>query len=247
MAFGKRRESADGSPIWFITFADLMCLLMCFFVLLLSFSQMDNQKFKEVAGSMEKAFRQQRVTPIFDLPKGDEMVAREFETVPLAVEFQKKIVEALRQETDEGIFEMERAPNVLTLRVKDAIAFSSGSAEIEDNFKPILNKLGKVLAEMDTAIEVSGHTDNVPLKSGSAFRTNWDLSAARAVQVVEYLVVNHNINPRRLAALGCADGRPLADNTTPEGKAKNRRVEFVIKPMTTGPRFEGDIEVVPTR
>ena len=106
--------------------------------------------------------------------------------------------------------------------------------------KKLLDKIGRLIKQGDLFAEVSGHTDNIPLKKGrSSFKSNWSLSAARSVGVVEYLIAEFNIPPSRLAAVGYAYGQPIATNKTVEGRALNRRVEFKIRPGTTQVVFDG--------
>jgi chemotaxis protein MotB len=225
----KKVECPAGAPGWMCTFADMMSLLLCFFILLLSFSVMDVKKYYQVAGSMKDAFGTQtkQIDP-FSL-QGEKMISTEFDTVPLQV--QMKVAKAFSKEIKGGMVESDYSEKGLILRVKGGVAFESGSAKIKNEFLPFLDKLGKLAEEMDLAIEVSGNTDNVPLKkSTTLYHSNWGLSAARAVGVVEYWNEKMKIPPERLLAVAAADGRPLALNDTPEGRAVNRRVEFRIRP-----------------
>ena len=234
----KQEECPAGAPLWMCTFADLMSLLMCFFILLLSFSVMDAKKYKQVAGSMKDAFGVQKGKMATESVSGMEMISREMPAVPLQV--QLRVAQAVREEIDEGTIEADYGPDGLTLRVKGAVAFDSGRARIKPEFKKLLDKLGRVVADMDVMAEVSGHTDNVPLRKGqSSYSSNWSLSAARAVAVVEYWIKKFKIKPERLSAVGYADGMPLASNDTPAGRARNRRVEFKIRPKLADMVFEG--------
>lgn len=234
----KQEECPPGAPVWMCTFADLMSLLMCFFILLLSFSVMDAKKYKQVAGSMKDAFGVQQGKVATDSITGMEMISRAMPAVPLNV--QLRVAKSVREEIDDGTVEADYAPDGLTLRVKGTVAFDVGKARIKPEFKKLLDKLGKVVAEMDVMAAVSGHTDNTPLKKGqSSYSSNWSLSAARAVAVVEYWSKKFKINPGRLSAVGYADGIPLASNDTPEGRSRNRRVEFKIKPELADMVFEG--------
>lgn len=225
----KQEECPPGAPLWMCTFADLMSLLMCFFILLLSFSVMDAQKYYKVAGSMKDAFGTQ-TKEVKPLPmQGEKMVSPTFESIPLDVQI--KVTNALSEEITEKDIEADYTQKGLILRVKGGVAFESGRSRIKQSFLPFLDKLGKLAAEQELAIEVSGHTDNVPLKKGqSSYRTNWSLSAARAVGVVEYWVEKIKIPPERLSAVAYADARPVALNESEEGRAANRRVEFLIRP-----------------
>jgi chemotaxis protein MotB len=187
---------------------------------------------------MKDAFGVQKGKMATDSVSGMEMISREMPAVPLNV--QLRVAKSVREEIDEGNVEADYGPDGLTLRVKGEVAFDSGRARIKPEFKIFLDKLGKVVAEMDVMAAVSGHTDNVPLRKGqSSYSSNWSLSAARAVAVVEYWSKNFKIKPGRLSAVGYADGLPLASNDTPVGRARNRRVEFKISPRLANMVFEG--------
>ena len=234
----KKEKCKKGAPLWMCTFADLMSLLLCFFVLLLSFSVMDAIKFKQISGSMKDAFGVQKKEFIPHSPLGEQIVALDFKTVPLEAKFQQEITQEFEKEIQSGMIEAEPTPEGLILRVKDSIAFHSGKAAIQDKFKPILDKVGRIVKDKKLTVEVSGHTDNLPLKKGMAFSSNWSLSSARSVKVVEYWIKKHKIPAGRLSAAGYAYGQPVADNNTLEGRAKNRRVEFLIKMIKPGPVTE---------
>ncbi|MBC8318126.1 MAG: OmpA family protein [Desulfobulbaceae bacterium] len=225
----KKQECPPGAPIWMCTFADLMSLLLCFFVLLLSFSVMDVTKYKQVAGAMKDAFGVQSEPPVTEEMKGRQMVSTTFESVPLHV--QVLVARHFSEELDSGKLEAEYSGEGLILRVKGDVAFESGKAQIRNDFLPLLDKLGKIIPDMDLAVEVGGHTDNVPIRKGvSTFSTNWGLSSARSIAVVEYWIEKFRIPGQKLSAKAYADSRPIATNGTPEGRSKNRRVEFKIKP-----------------
>ena len=225
----KKQECPPGAPAWMCTFADLMSLLMCFFVLLLSFAVMDVTKYKEVAGSLKDAFGVQSEQPVTDEMEGQQMISTQFETVPLHVQVQ--VARKFTEELEGGQLEADYTGEGLILRVKGEVAFESGKAEIRKEFLPLLDKLGKIIPEMDLAVQVGGHTDNVPIKEGvSQYNTNWGLSSARSIAVVEYWIKQFNIPSEKLSAKAFADSQPLATNATPEGRAQNRRVEFRIRP-----------------
>ncbi len=231
-------ECPAGAPLWMCTFADLMSLLMCFFVLLLSFATMDAAKFKAASGSMSDAFGMQRDTPVDSIMSGNEMISASFESVPLTVQIQ--MAKEFAEEVADGKIETDYSSDGLILRVKGSVVFDSGRAVIKKDFIKLLDKIGLLVQKGDLFAEVSGHTDNLPLKKGrSSFKSNWSLSAARSVGVVEYLIGKFNIPPGRLAAVGYAYGQPLATNKTSEGRATNRRVEFKIRPSGAQVAFDG--------
>jgi chemotaxis protein MotB len=235
----RRKKAGTGAPAWMTTFADMATILLCFLVLILSFSVIEKQKFVKVAASLKNAFGVQADKPVIGsaTPK---IIGLDLETVPLHVSFMENLAKALQEEINAGLVEVEEDESSLTLRVKDVIAFASGSAEIKPEFKPFLDKLGKAILENGAQVVVSGHTDNMPLRAGTPFRSNWGLSASRAVNVVEYWVDGFGIPPSLLSATGYAHGQPVAPNGNPLGRAENRRVEFKLTPTTQlGTVFEG--------
>jgi len=250
------RVERRGAPPWVVTFADLMALLLCFFVLLLAFSEMDTQKFKTMMGSMKLAFGVQRQVKVRETPKGTSVVMREFspgltkakalnEVRQATVDDTRRRLQAggadsveairaqLKGEIEAGQVEVETDPLRIIIRIKERSSFSSGSAILLDGFRPVLGRVGEVLRNTRGLIIVAGHTDNVPIAT-SRYRSNWELSASRAVSVVHFLQTRTNIPARRFIIEGHADTTPLAENSSGENRALNRRVEIVILKNTPG-------------
>lgn len=255
-------EAAAGLPGWVMTFADLMTLLMCFFVLMLSFSEMDVAKFKQLAGSMQEAFGVQAEIEVKTIPKGTSIIAQEFSpgtpertilnevrqfTVnssmnsldvgqrqlveqrekEMAAERQaERLRQALALEIQEGKLLIRRENTDVIVQILERDSFPSGSAQLEADFLPTLAKIGRLLDPLAGAITVSGHTDNVPI-STSQYRSNWDLSAARAATVAHELLAT-GIEPARLLISGHADTQPRAPNDTPANRALNRRIDITL-------------------
>ncbi|MBJ2134842.1 flagellar motor protein MotB [Paraglaciecola chathamensis] len=280
-----------GLPAWMGTFADLMSLLMCFFVLLLSFSEMDVLKFKQIAGSMKFAFGVQNKIEVKDIPKGTSVIAMEFrpgrpdptpietiqqQTIEMTqqmLEFQagnedsaggrqkqrgeqkggaaqqtaseqssakttasqeevakqmKKVAQQLEKEILDGAIEMESLGQQLIIRIRENGSFSAGSAFLQPQFKPILRKIGTLLADMPGDIEISGHSDSLVI-SNELYRSNWDLSAQRAVAVAEELRKAPGFDEGRMAVIGKADTAPLLGEDDAQARSRNRRVEIAVK------------------
>lgn len=270
----------EGGGGWIMTFADLMSLLMCFFVLLLSFSEMDVLKFKRLAGSMSAAFGVQQKMRADDPPKGTSIIAQEFSPgtprpTPLNEIWQKTTDEsrnsldvacqdmgssntgesgdaqrmiivdkvkdlvgeteqdaidlatALSKEIAAGVLEVETAGRRITIRIKEHGSFPSGSDSLSANFKPVLKIIRDQLRDIEGQIIVEGHTDDDPINT-ARFRSNWALSSARAVSVAHGLFADGELDQERFTITGFAETRPLVSNTTPAGKARNRRVEVVV-------------------
>lgn len=249
-----------GIPAWVLTFADLMSLLLAFFVLLFSFSEMDQQKYKQVAGSMRDAFGIQREINVKDPPKGINIIAQEFsagkpEPTPVnemrqvttddfrqyleipkqskafddALKAEKQRLQlALEKEIDEGFVEVEIIDESIVIRILERGSFASASNRLIEPFKSVLEKMAQTIGANPGAVVVAGHTDSVPI-SNSQFRSNWELSASRAVTVVHELMKQGGIPKDRFRIEGYGEIMPVDTNDTPEGRARNRRVEVTLR------------------
>jgi chemotaxis protein MotB len=144
----------------------------------------------------------------------------------------EKMASALRRQIDSGRIELTELRGKMTVKMKDKILFSSGSATLGREGKEALASVAEVLRGVEgKLIRVEGHTDNVP--TGTA-RTNWDLSTARALSVVRFLQ-EAGVDPKRLAAAGYGEHQAVASNDTPEGRSQNRRIEIVLAPADAPP------------
>jgi chemotaxis protein MotB len=229
---GITEEVEAGAPMWVVTFGDLMSLLMCFFVLLLSFSEMDRNKYRIVSGSMKNAFGIQRKKPVFESPKGQKMISKEFDQAIVLVKVQD-VINPIQQELQEEFQEFQKSveihanENEVTIRMMGEATFDSGHAKLRKEFLPLLHKIGEILAKTKGEIIIAGHTDNVPLIGGQ-FRSNLGLSMARAGSVAEYLLKSTSIDPKKISTMGFGEYRPLDSNATAQGRRKNRRVEIIV-------------------
>ncbi len=233
-----QKKVDTGAPRWVVTFGDLMSLLLCFFVLLLSFSELDRQKYKQVAGSMEKVFGVQRRTKVMEVPKGMKMIAKDFDQELIAT----RIKEDIGKELDEIIssqladlkeqIEIDGSDEEIIIRLMGESTFDSGKAVIRPKMKPLLKKVAELFRSNANDIIIAGHTDNVPIRRGP-YRTNLRLSTARASAVAEYIISAANVNPQRISTMGFGEYRPIDTNDTAEGRQKNRRVEIILSNLPT--------------
>ena len=218
-----------GAPAWIVTFADLMSLLLTFFVLLLSFSNMEIVKFRTMAGSVRNALGLKSEFALSDIPTGSKLLPHEDpkEGQGQAVE---EIVRDLRQILKENGMEKNGSAKItkqgVILQLKGDLLFESGQATIKPKALPILEGLARYISNTSRNVDVLGHTDNRPI-STAVFPTNWELSAARAGRAVRYLA-EKGVPAQRLRAIGHADTVGVASNATQVGRAANRRVEFVF-------------------
>lgn len=232
----------EGAPDWVVTFGDLMSLLLCFFVLLLSFSEMDKAVYKEVAGSLEKAFGVQRKDKVLDTPKGLKMIAKDFDQAIIpekpSQEFIvtqekeqigeeiKELVETLKKEMRD-LIDVNVGEDHVSISLMGESTFDSGKAQIKLQMRPLLDKIAATLKNTEGEIIIAGHTDNVPL-AGGRFKSNLGLSIARAASVAEYILHKGQIEPNRIATMGFGKYRPVESNKTAKGRQKNRRVEIIL-------------------
>jgi chemotaxis protein MotB len=225
-----------GAPKWMATFGDLMSLLLCFFVLLLSFSEIDRQKYKQVAGSMEKAFGMQRQKNVSDSPRhGLKIIAKDFDQAAIATRIKQFIGREMEEEFDElyskieDDIELDADQDQLTIRLMGESTFDSGKADIKPELQPLMLRIGQILAKEATSggIIIAGHTDNVPVHGGP-YQTNLKLSIARAATVAQFLLDHTAIDPKRVSTMGFGEFRPIADNSNESGRRKNRRVEIIV-------------------
>ena len=224
---GKKCECPAGAPKWMVTFGDLMSLLLCFFVLLLSFSTMDPAMYKEVSGSLKDAFGVQKEVISYGIPKGIDVVSRDFNPIFSVDVVLEKIKSTLRLELLKGEIQVEALKDRVILRLNDDVTFAPGSAHLKPEALPILDKVREVIQAVPGEILVAGHTDNTPIHTAQ-FPSNWALSAARAATVVDVLLAPGTISKRRIAAVGYGDSRPRVPNDTPEHRRMNRRVEIIF-------------------
>ncbi|OPX55775.1 chemotaxis protein MotB [Oceanospirillum multiglobuliferum] len=253
-------ECPAGIPAWVMTFADLMSLLMCFFVLLLSFAEMDVTKFKRLAGEMRNAYGVQRQIQANDVPMGTSVIMENYtpgkpEPNPLEIIQQKTteqdpnlrtesvqtvtdqetqtqadaeaIARILKEEIEEGKIQVESRRRNIIIRVEEKGSFSPGSAVLSEQFELVMDKIRQALAATPGQITIEGHTDDIPIAT-ERFRSNWDLSSARASSVAYELELDNLIETKRMKVIGYADTKGLVPNDSRENRAKNRRVEIVV-------------------
>ena len=160
--------------------------------------------------------------------------AEKAERLERATQTYQDLQKKLEKEIQEGKVQLTEMKNRLTMTMVDKIIFPSGSTEISKDGKLVLDKVVSILKDIkDKRIQVEGHTDNVPIVSGlkKRFPTNWELSTARATEVVRYLQEQGGLDAKLLSATGYSQYQPVAPNDTDDGKHKNRRIEIVLLPL----------------
>lgn len=247
--------ASAGVPAYVVTFADLMTLLLCFFVLLFSFAQVDVEKFKLIAASMQKAMGIEQVvvipeakivvtqtpppTPEKPLPEvvdnppsplTDEQIKasaeqlQQQETEAVAAQLAGALIDEIRDEKIELVAEGKQ----IIIRLRESGSFEVGSDVLQPSFVATMAKIRQLLSDTAGKIRVSGHTDNTPIKT-ERFRSNWDLSSARAVSVAHELMLGGVVASERISVSGHADTQPLDTSDSDSALARNRRVEIVVE------------------
>lgn len=254
MARKKKPEKHANHERWLVSYADFITLLFAVFVTLFAMSQTDKRKVEEVIASFRESFGYAKSSPSSNVNLLD---STELSPVPMVTppssrgpmnpqmpfdkngkkqfhaeeaDFKKAKTAMEAYMVKNGIHDkvsMEINQRGLIISLKEAGFFDSGSAEIKMSSYPILAKIAESLAEYDNQIRVEGHTDNIPINTRT-FPSNWELSTARATNIVQHLVNYYKFWPEKLSATGYAEFRAIADNSSAEGRAKNRRVDLVV-------------------
>lgn len=260
-----RHEDHENLERWLVSYADFITLLFAFFVVMYSISSVNEGKYRVLSDSISKAFSGQTgtkpiklgdpiKTPIANVVNTDaaarpppayrqqqDQAAADL-AQQAAVEQQTQELNQVADEVDAGLKDLidqqlisvNRDKDWIEVEMNTNILFGSGSAGLQTAALPVLRTLAAILIDKKYNIQVEGFTDNIPIKT-EAFPSNWELSAARAASVVR-VFTDEGVPPQRLVALGFGEFRPAADNSTEEGRGKNRRVKVVILPPGDGAR-----------
>ena len=235
---------------WLVSYADFITLLFAFFVVLYAFASADRAKRVQVSAAIDHAFQSLSIAPIKPEKRkaGSILPSRTFGSPAvitadaasakkvradlelIRIDLQRRLSAQIAQQR--VAIELGREGLVISLR--EAGFFDSGSDLPRPETMPALEQIGQSLKGTPYEVRVEGHTDNQLIHS-AVFDSNWELSSARAVRVARMLLDMRTIAPEQISAEGYAEYRPLADNDTPEGRAKNRRVDLVVMPHTVLP------------
>ena len=237
-------DESDNTDRWMVSYADFVTLLFAFFVVMYAMSSVNEGKYRVLADTMTEAFKVapkspdpiqigkenkvvssskpsiEAIKPVKILPKSQRTYKREMKQIAETV---SKSVQPL---IDKGLIKVTQNKLWVEIEMNSKILFSSADSELEEEALPALKALAGVLKKLPNSIDVEGHTDNLPINN-ELFPSNWELSAARAASVV-HLFTDYGVNPRRLSSIGYAEFRPIANNSTEEGRVRNRRVKVVI-------------------
>lgn len=233
----KRKDSEDKKGTWLTTFNDMVTLLLTFLVLVLSLSEMDKAKIAEVSYAIRSVFDIPKLKKEDDIPKLKKEEVKVFTPFVIPIrsadmifeDEKRRLAERISRAVGgpEGIMDAKVIKEGVSVTIGEGLLFKTGMAEIEKRNKPALEALSSILKKTVCQIRVEGHTDDVPISS-RRFPSNWELSVARAVNVVKYFISEGGILPERLSAAGYADSRPLLPNVSDHNREINRRVEVIL-------------------
>ena len=237
----RKRKSGGGSagaPAWMSTYGDMVTLLLCFFVLLYSFSTIDAKKFIDMAASMQAAFNVQPGAP--DITRtpglitgamgegpGDASTRRESDLSEKASRVLALVQEAIKSENMGDEIQVSITERGVEISLSEQLLFSEGSAKMRPEATRVLYKIGRILNPLPNLLSVEGHTDSAVLEN-SIYRDNWGLSAARASTVASYFNESLSIAGDRLRAVGFGSSAPVVPNDSEEHMRLNRRVDIIV-------------------
>lgn len=252
----KKQEAPENHERWLITYADLITLLMVFFVVLYAMSKLDVQKYTVLAQALQAEFK--KSTAILDVPNNTGFVPQNDqndsnsknnkrsnndrgqstdkpgsskEDHQKREEVLKNLLAQIQKYIKEnGLQQQVTAADTergVVIRLKDIFLFDLGKADLKPQAYPILKKMDDLFTGLDAPISVEGHTDNIKINT-SKYPSNWELSTARSLSVLHYFVDSNHLPAKQFSAVGYGEFHPLKPNTTEENRQLNRRVEIVV-------------------
>ena len=227
----KKEDKPQGAPAYMLTWGDMCTLLLCFFVMLLAMSTIDPAKFHVAASSFQNAFSgvlesfpSILITRDILIPRlgGDEQNKR------MAIDAARRIRRSIQRENLEEAIKVEVTESGIAIKIADPVGFDLGQADIKPDLVSTLKDIAMTINRVEgTQIRVEGHTDDLPIRT-ARFPSNWELSAARALNVVKFMAEEGGIDPARLSAIGHGEYRPLVPNTSQDNRRMNRRIEIYV-------------------
>jgi chemotaxis protein MotB len=248
LARKKAQPEHENHERWLVSYADFITLLFAFFVVMFASSQTDKAKAQQISDSVKEALEKGGVSAavreimggtVDEKGKGNAMMKgpggsqpKNIREVEAAVQAElvpslQYLTKALQAEIEHGQVEVHLEPRGLVVSLRQAAFFPSGGDAIDPNTFHSIDKIGATIRELANTVRLEGHTDAVPIHT-ARFRSNWDLSAARAIAMLEIFADRCGVPAQRLAVAGYADTAPIDSNDTEEGRGHNRRVDIVI-------------------
>jgi chemotaxis protein MotB len=247
----KKTPEPENHERWLVSYADFITLLFAFFVVMFATSQTDKGKAQQVSDSVKRALEGEKMSQVVaailggtvtDTGRGnammrgpggarqaadDKAVDRKDQKLVELLPSLKLLTEELKKEIEAGRIQIHMQPRGLVVSFNQAALFASGEDVISQDAYDGLEKVAAAIAKLPNPVRLEGHTDSTPI-STARFHSNWDLSAARSIAILELLSDKFNVPRNRLSIAGYADTAPIASNDTEEGRARNRRADIVI-------------------
>lgn len=233
----RRYDSQINQDRWLVSYADFITLLFAFFTTMYAISTVDAKKLHEVVESMQKAFdANQPMHAAGTTNQHANVLKSDPSAKPVTMVSQDKaalealktqLSDKLKQQIAGGQVGLEVDPRGLVVSIREAGTFAVGSADLSDGAMAVLEEVANAIRDLDNQVRVEGHTDDVPIHTAS-FRSNWELSTARATNVVKFMVEDEHLSASRFSAAGYGEFRPRAPNESKASRAQNRRVDLVI-------------------
>ncbi len=242
MSRKRKAPEHENHERWLVSYADFITLLFAFFVVMFASSNADKGKAQQVAESVRRALEEGQVGAMLagilgtagpgkvkpDLKKKEpENPGKIVELTPSFIDLTK----ALKQEVDAGKLKLTLEARGLVVSLREAAFFPSGEAAVNPGAVEIVGKIAAAVNTTPNPVRLEGHTDSVPIHN-ARFASNWELSAARSIAMLELLAERFAVDRKRMAIAGYADNAPVEPNDTEEGRARNRRVDIVILSLT---------------
>ena len=227
-----RRRRSSQPPVsherWLVSYADFITLLFAFFTTMYAISTVDAQKMSKMVASMQVALKSDPtpmvVPPVAPPLTGSRTIAPRLDSL---VELQQQLAGRLQRQIQQGNVVLEIDSRGLVVSIREAGSFASGSAVLSQGARALLTEIAGPVSELTHPVRIEGHTDDTPIRT-SQFRSNWELSTARATEVIAFLQNDLRISASRLSAAGYGEFHPRVANTSAAARVQNRRVDLVI-------------------
>jgi chemotaxis protein MotB len=223
----KKKDANSGAPSWMVTYSDMVTLLLTFFVLMISMSQVDKVKFFQAVGSLRGALgvineREELVSMklVKSIPLQDQRVQRVYKQI-------RRKLQEVRLNED---IKLVKNRGTIVLRINDSVLFGPGETALREDARPVLRDIADMVKPLNFDMRIEGHTDDTPVNRDDY--SNWDLSVDRAVSVLTFFASNNLLSLDRLSASGYGAQRPVVPNDSRKNRALNRRVDLVLEKRT---------------
>lgn len=235
MAKKKAHHEEHVDEAWLLPYADMLTLLLALFIVMFAMSQVDSKKMEALSQQFNIIF--QGGTGIIEtggpavVPKPSTAIQASatdaIQEAQILSELKSAIDQKIKENGLSGRINADLSKEGLLISMQAAVLFNSGEAVVLPSVQPLLMEISKVLQPLDNHVRIAGHTDNVPINTRQ-FRSNWDLSAMRAINVMNYMVDYGGLQPAKMSIQAYGEYLPKADNATQEGRALNRRIEILV-------------------